>query len=160
MRESSLFCDMEPTHDFFLFNKKLDTFSALHKAGQNFNKVSFDDDFLNYIKDSLHWITVSQGLSENAEKTNGLNMTGISVIDKKSARKLKAILDGWIALFSEAPSMISLTTGCKAATEFQPGEIIRQAFHKRELLRSLVRLSEFCAQVNANSKLCIVHLGL
>jgi len=113
-------------HQFFLLNKKefryedWDLISANREVVRTCPQVTFSDELIRYIGDTLAWVpTIVPGsINRRAKveikapahrKSYGLALYGVTVIDQKGALKLKEILDGWLKIISAAPGIFQLT---------------------------------------------------
>ena len=69
--------------------------------------VSFDDEFIMYINDSLKWIPTWNPSTK--EIGNGLNNYGVTIIDEQNLITFKGIIQAWTDMFGFATEKIVLT---------------------------------------------------
>jgi hypothetical protein len=101
---------MSLIHEFFLVSENLniDEWDKWYSDNRYSwkEKVEIDDDFIQYIFDTLKWVS-TKNPQYNGEYC-GLNYYGITLINKTSSTSMINILQSWISLVSNAPSKFSL----------------------------------------------------
>lgn len=111
--------------------------------------VSFDDEFIMYINDSLNWIPTWNPSTK--EMGNGLNNYGVTIIDEQNLITFKGIIQAWMNMFEFATEIIVLTD--------QIGHYEKLEYDKSDLLKKLKKLIELADRA-LNEDKCILHLGI
>lgn len=126
-------------------------FSIFENNGR-IEKVEVPDYFMNYIKDSIFWIT---SLWNGKKLNNGLPYYGESLIEGREIAKFKTILEKWRQLFSLASEEINLT-GNYLIDEMKYERIICT---KSELLEIIDKLIQLCNKAEM-MKIAVVYEGI
>jgi len=123
--------------------------------------VQLHDDFLQYFKDSIQWISSKNPYSD--ESLMGLCWYGPTIIDDAGIKKTRDIIESWIQLLSLAPDNLELT-GSYGWIEGDPkdqGKYQKLVFNKVDILTELSKLVCYCESViNSNGSKCLLHLGV
>lgn len=159
---------MSPVHEFILVSKDKADFSfrdyVWDKNGFNAQKssvsdyVEVNDDFIEYIMDSLEWIPTYN--PSKREKGYGLNYYGVTLIREDGALLAMNIFKSWADLFSNGPDILELRGAFTWQTEDQESghyETIKVA--RNEIVDVFKKLTSFAEQV-MNGELYLLHLGI
>lgn len=121
-------------------------------------QASIDDDLINYINDSLEWIT-SKGPS-NSFSGYGLDRYGYTIIrDKESLITFKNIITSWKDLFHNAPTELIITGNYGWEADSDNGQYEKISFSRVELTKSLNKLIEVIDNALVTNQ-SVIHFGI
>jgi len=155
-------------HEFGLIRSNSCDYYELSELGYHgvrrrlHNVVGLHDDVLRYIADSLNWIPSYNPVHRKPRKQMGLNLCGITAIDRDGATIAQRIFAGWAFLFSQAPSRINVMV--PDAYESDPADDWRRSMaslDKAEIVGKLRELALNCNRVRRSAgNLSLWHLGI
>ncbi|NMO97690.1 hypothetical protein [Paenibacillus lemnae] len=105
--------------------------------------TSIDDEFIEYINDSLNWISTWNPSTE--QNGMGLNHIGVTLIDGSNLITFKGIIQSWADMLKYAPQKIILNRS--------------YCILKSDLLKKLGKLVHLIERAEIETK-CILHLGI
>lgn len=121
-------------------------------------QASIDDDFIDYINDSLQWIKF-EGPSESFSGY-GLDQYGYTVIrERESLFTFKNIIASWKNLFHNAPTELVITGNYGWEAGSDEGQYEMVSFNRDELIESLNKLLEVIDLALATNQ-SVVHFGI
>ncbi|KPA23693.1 hypothetical protein shim_03020 [Shimia sp. SK013] len=124
--------------------------------------VSLHDDLVQYINDSLWWIS-SFNPACNMEPQSGLNMFGPTVIRASGAERLLRISKSWASLFKESPPELSLTGGfeLEEGQSLESGTYAKHHMDRDKVVSSFEKLAVTCLRVSeSKDRTFIMHFGI
>lgn len=114
--------------------------------------VSIPDYIINYMSDSIQWITTKwNGLDSKP----GLSYYGYSIISISEIEKLVRILNSWMEIFDNAPNEFFLT-GDFSLDKMQNEKILVK---KEDIINELKNLKNLCNEALKKRKK-ILHNGI
>lgn len=156
-----------PEHEFVLEDRSVadsssflwDSIGGINREGLTEDDyVSFDDEFITYINDSLNWIPTRNPSTK--EVGHGLNNYGVTIIDDCNLSSFKGIIQAWTDMFGFASERIVLTGSYYTTGESeQCGKYESLEYNKSDLLKKLIKLIELTDRATDEDK-CILHLGI
>lgn len=121
-------------------------------------QVSINDDFINYISDTLAWIK-SRGPSD-AFHGFGLDVYGYTIIrDKESLNTFRNIISSWKELFLNAPPEFIITGNYGWEAGSDKGRYEKISVTRNELIESLSKLIEVIDTALETNQ-CVIHFGI
>ena len=155
---------MSLVHEFFLLPKKEnvidweDWYSRNRLEWQD--KIEIPDDIILYIFDSLNWVPTLNPETNN--DSHGLNYYGVTLIEKDGAILLKRILESWISLFINGPSVFKLRGKFIWVEENKDDGYWQREnieFERDYVIRILKKLKDFSCRLE-NDNVFIMHYGI
>ena len=139
-------------HDFLLLSTRECQYTDYMKWINNDRAILIHDDIMNYMYDTLKWITCYYP-ARKMMKHKGLNFYGPTVIKKDGAVEAQKVFATWATLFSAGPKRIKLTGegADHSGIRINRDEVVKN-------LRTLARYSKSVA--NSDGSLFLLHLGI
>jgi hypothetical protein len=147
-------------HEFLIIENgsfSLDRYEELEEI----DRVEIHDDLLNYLSDSISWVSTYN--PSKKEETSGLCLYGRTIIPPESVGKFESIMSGWLLILSEAPDIVVLKGGWCWTEGDSPdsGSYEKLSFRKSEVIESLSKIVSYCEAVKASGGTkCLLHLGI
>lgn len=145
------------THYFTIIDNNGDTFIN----NDNPNKVVIHDDIIQYLTDSLKWIT-ALAHCDKERPIQGLCYYGITGFNKSLITPFKNLIIAWRAVFANAPSNFILTGNYFTVVDNDEckGDYEKITVCRNDLLSELDKLIDYCELVENNKNLILVHNGI
>src|SRR5882762_9140782 len=100
---------MGQMHAFFLLSRDEYDYWDFSKFYRRHPSTELPDDLLDYMNDSLKWITChSPVVRGKLAEQKGLNHIGMTIIKEEGAMATEAIFNSWADLFSQGPEELTL----------------------------------------------------
>ena len=150
-------------HGFLLLceseNRRSSYMDYANPSSRGPGEVRLHDDVMFYIWDTLNWIPTFNP-STGAQQM-GLNLQGVTVIDRSGATKAATLFRLWAALFAEGPEPLVLTGSFEYIEGQDPaqGHLQRLIFDRALIVRAFQRLAEYADRVSTGG-FYILHLGI
>ncbi|WDH96912.1 hypothetical protein PUW24_22660 [Paenibacillus urinalis] len=139
-------------------NYSWDSDGKLHREGlTDEDHVSIDDEFIMYLHDSLKWLSCWNPSTKEACK--GLNVHGVTIIEKQNLITFRGIIQAWVDLFGFAPEKIELKGSYTLDSKDECGEYEILLFIKEDLFTNLNKLIRIINKAHDEER-CILHLGI
>lgn len=144
-------------HYFAVIANNGDTFIN----NDNPNKVVIHDDIIQYLMDSLTWIT-ALAHCDKERPIQGLCYYGITGFNKSLITQFKNLIIAWRAVFANAPSNFILTGNyfTVVGDDNFKGDYEKITVCHNELLSELDKLIGYCELVENDKNLILVHNGI
>lgn len=149
-------------HDFLLLSSQEHSYFDYLKWINNPQAILIHDDIMNYIQDSLNWITCYNP-GKKMVKHKGLNFCGPTVIKKDGAIAAYSIFKAWASLFSCGPKRLRLTGsyGWIAGESKETGSYSIVKADRDEMVEKFNVIANYSKQVvDSKDQLFILHLGM
>jgi hypothetical protein len=149
-------------HDFLLLSSREHSYTDFMKWINNPQAVQIHDDVIDYMQDTLNWITCYNP-AKKMMKHKGLNLCGPTIIKRDGAISADKIFTSWASLLSNGPKEIKLTGayGWIEGENKETGSYSVIKADRDEIVERFKELADFSKQVvNSNDELFILHLGI
>ena len=149
-------------HDFLLLSSREHAYTDYLKWINNPRAVQVHDDIMNYIRDTLTWITCYNPAKKMA-KHKGLNFYGPTVIKSDGAIIAGSLFAAWATLLSNAPKKITLTGdyGWIEGESQESGKYSMIKADRDEIVERFKQVANFSKRVvRSKDDLFILHLGI
>ncbi|WP_066801795.1 hypothetical protein [Moraxella oblonga] len=145
------------THYFTVIANNGDTF--IHN--DNPNKATIHDDIIQYLMDSLNWIT-ALAHCDTEQPIQGLCYYGITGFNQSLITPFKNLIIAWRAVFANTPDQFILTGSyfTIVGNDNFKGDYEKITVCRDELLAQLDTLIGYCVLVENDKNLILLHNGI
>ncbi|WP_425618510.1 hypothetical protein NA78x_002217 [Anatilimnocola sp. NA78] len=167
---------MSLDHDFLLLDRQIDGEPPRAGIFHDSRAIQLHDDLVRYLGDTLAWIPTFNPSTQQSQR--GLNMWGITVIERAGADCAERVFRTWAQLLACGPSVLQLT-GCygwgQQIADPVSAEIPQRNFDSQQLeggydalefdrqavVSTLQQLADYAALVrDSNGRLYLYHCGV
>lgn len=139
---------MALVHQFAIISKE----STIKIVSADMDCVEIPDDILEYIADTLEWITSSWN---GKELKQGISYYGFSIIEGDEIIKLMTLIQKWKELFELAPGSFRLTGSFSVSEK----DYEKKEVYKSDIIKTFDSWLRLCKKaLDTNSK--ILHNGI
>lgn len=135
-------------HDFYVVDEKFN----MDNINSYRDKIEISDSIIQYINDSLKWVTMSWNNKKNKE---GINYYGSTVIKKQDVKSFKNIIKCWNNLFLNAPNKFYI----KGNFLYEEDKYEKIFLDKTVVIKQFELLQEACEFALIHDKV-ILHIGI
>ncbi|MDB9513015.1 Coagulation factor 5/8 type-like protein [Kamptonema animale CS-326] len=154
---------MSLDHDFLLLPEGKVNYRDYTKYFRNPSAVKLHDDFIHYVNDTLKWVSTLNPDHPKEWQGYGLNLYGVTIINKQGAEVFHHVVESWAKLFSKAPAKLQLRghwisdiddEGVESEPYYEQLE-----FDRDMVVKNLITLATY-ADKTCGGDFFILHLGI
>ncbi|MDF0553499.1 Coagulation factor 5/8 type-like protein [Kamptonema sp. UHCC 0994] len=154
---------MSLDHDFLLLPEGKVNYRDYAKYFHSPFGVKLHDDFIHYVNDTLKWVSTLNPDNPKEWQSYGLNLYGVTIINKQGAEVFHHVVESWAKLFSKAPAKLQLRghwmLGIDEEGVENEGDYEQLEFDRDVVVKKLITLANY-ADKTWSGDFFILHLGI